>query len=168
MTAIDRRSLLETLDRFVCLASGDGDLSAIVLPRARVTENGRIVALDDLLWRSTALTPYRLEFADEEAGQAGCHATFLEADQGGIFGLRIKVEIGGLISEIESTIARKGDSNAFAVHRLVSADPLFERVESNCLPRETLIGIADAYFDAVEASDGTNAPIADHCKRIEN
>jgi hypothetical protein len=36
------------------------------------------------------------------------------------------------------------------------------------LSRDKLIKIADAYFDAVEASDGTNAPIADRCTRIEN
>ena len=168
MTVIDRLSLLATLDRYVRAQYQGGDLSQILSTRARATENGRDVGTDHPLRRGISPTSYRLQFADEATGQVGCHATFQEGDATGIYGLRIKVEPDGRISELESTIARKGDSNAFAVHRLVNPDPLFDRIEPTHLSREKLIEIAGAYFDAVEASDGTNAPIADRCTRIEN
>jgi hypothetical protein len=168
MTANDRASLLAILDDFIRAQAGGSDLGAMLAPGARATENGREVAIDHPFWRKLVLTPYRVEFADAAAGQVGCHATFQEGEAPGIVGLRMKVGVDRKISELEWTVARKGDSNAFAVHRLVNADPVFARVEPQRMPRERLIEVADAYFDAVEASDGTNAPIADDCARIEN
>ena len=165
---VNRASLLATLDRYVRTQAQGGDLSEILSMRARATENGRDVGTNHPFWRGISPTPYRLQFADEATGQVGCHATFQEGDATGIYGLRIKVETDGRISELESTIARKGNSNAFALHRLVNPDPLFDRTEPTHLSRERLIRIADAYFDAVEASDGTHAPIADRCTRVEN
>jgi hypothetical protein len=164
----DRASLLATLDDFVRAQASGSDLSAMLAPGARSTENGRDVAIGHPFWRTIAVTPYRLEFADEAAGQVGCHATFQEGGAPGIVGLRMRIGADRKISELEWTVARKGDSNAFAVHRLVNADPLFARVEARQASREKLIEMADAYFDAVEASDGTNAPIAEQCARIEN
>ena len=168
MTANARASLLATLDDFIRVHTGGGNVDALLASGARATENGREVAVDHPFWRSITLTPYRLEFADEAAGQVGCHATFQEGEASGIVGLRMKVGADRKITELEWTVARKGDSNAFAVHRLVNADPLFARVEPKQASREKLIEMANAYFDAVEASDGTHAPIADNCVRIEN
>jgi hypothetical protein len=162
---LDRAGLSAVLDRYLELRHGGRDVSGLLGPQAHTAD-----AAGDRSWTTAAPTGYRLMFADETRGEVGCHATFTQDDLVGIYALRLKVEGNGSISEVESLFARKGDSNAFAPHRLKEPDPLFERVEPQATrsSRSALIAAADAYFDAVERSDASGAPIAAKCDRIEN
>ncbi len=169
MQSLDRASLISVLDRYLDVRHGGGDASDLLAPNARSTENGLPIA-DAGFWTRAKPTAYRVTFADEAGGEVGCHATFTENDLVGIYGLRLKVDRSGRIIEAESLIARKGDSNAFAAHRLTAPDPIYDRVEppATRLSRKQLVAAANSYFDAVEKSDATGAPIAERCDRVEN
>ena len=168
MPMLDRAALLSVLDRYLDALHRGGDANAMFAPSARVTENGSSNASN--FWTSARPTGYRLVFADEESAEVGCHATFSENEMIGICSLRLKFDGSGRIAEAESLVARKGDSNAFAPHRLTTPDPVYERIEplASRLSRDRLVAAADAYFDAVERSDAAGAPIAERCDRIEN
>ena len=168
MPLLDRAALISVLDRYLDALHRGADASAMFAPSARVTENGSPSGSD--LWASAKPTGYRLVFADETSAEVGCHATFSENELVGIYSLRLKIGGNERITEAESLVARKGDSNAFAAHRLTAPDPVYERIEPQAsrLSREKLIAAADAYFDAVERSDAAGAPIAERCDRIEN
>jgi hypothetical protein len=168
MPSLDRAALLAVLDRYLEALHGGRDASATLAPSAHMTENGAPSVSG--FWKTARPTRYRLVFADETRGEVGCHATFTENDLVGIYSLRLKIDDSGRISQAESLVARKGDSNAFAAHRLSAPDPVYERIEPKAtrLSREMLIAAADAYFDAVEKSDAAGAPIAERCDRIEN
>lgn len=170
MQSLDRASLISILDRYLDLRSRGNDASEMLAPKARLTENGVPVALNAGVWATAKPTGYRLTFADETTGEVGCHTTFSETDLVGIHGLRLRVDERGQILEAEGLVARKGDSNAFAAHRLIAPDHIYERIEPvrGQLSRGQLVAAADSYFDAVERSDGGDAPIAPQCDRIEN
>lgn len=168
MQSLDRAGLISVLDHYLELRHAGGDAGAWLAPNGRSTENG--VIADAGFWAKAKPTAYRVTFADEERGEVGCHATFTENELVGIYGVRLKVGRDGRVMEVESLIARKGDSNAFAPHRLTAPDPVYERIEPPATrrSREQLVAAADAYFDAVEKCDATGAPIAERCDRIEN
>jgi hypothetical protein len=170
MPLLDRAGLSAVLDRYLEHRHAGRDVGGLLGPRARTVEYGVIEAGSDKSWTAAAPTGYRLVFADEARGEVGCHATFIQDDLVGIYALRLKVESDGRVGEVESLFARKGDSNAFAAHRLKEPDPLFARIEPEAArsSRATLIAAADAYFDAVERSDASAAPIAKKCERFEN
>lgn len=170
MPLLDRSALSAMLESYVGLRHRGDDADALLAANAHVTENGTVAAPGAGFWPDAKPSDYRLVFADETMGEVGCHATFTENDFVGIYSLRLKVDGDGKIAEAESLVARKGDSNAFAPHRLSRPDPVFEAIEPEATrsPRSKLIAAADAYFDAVERSDAAGAPIAARCDRIEN
>lgn len=168
MNLPDRTTLLAILDGFIAAKHRGDEIASMLARGARATENG--AASPDEFWRHVMPTAYRLAFADATTGEAGCHATFNEGPLVGISSLRLRLDASGQIAEIESLVARKGDSNAFSPHRLTAPNPLFDRVEEVATRRSRaeLIAIADAYFNAIEASNGEGAAISVNCDRIEN
>lgn len=165
----DRAGLVSVLDRYLDARHRDRSVSAMLADNAVMTENGAPADVKGF-WAGARPTAYRLTFADGSRGEVGCHATFTEGDRVGIYSLRLKLDTRGYIAETEALVARKGDSNAFAAHRLSIADPIYERIEpsSTRLSRDALIAAADRYFDAVEQTDAGSAPISSRCERIEN
>ena len=151
-------------------AARGGDVGGLLAPDALTIAYGQAEAEAGRFWTAATPTGYRLVFADEACGEVGCHATFTEGEVVGIYALRLKVDGDGRVGEMESLFARKGDSNAFAPHRLKTPDPLFARIEpaAGRSSRAAPVAAADAYFDAVEHSDAGRAPIAERCERIEN
>lgn len=99
----------------------------------------------------------------------GCHASVLEGDFAAAVSVRLKVE-AGQITQIERLVTRRGEAGVVAPHRWVEVDPAYGRVEPEPtrLDRAALIAAADAYFDAVEAHDGSGLAVTDGCNRIEN
>lgn len=164
----DRAALLSILDRYVSLRLAGDDAASLLAASFRQTENGAVVAADGGFWNEVSPTGYRLSFCDPSAGQVACHATFTEDALVGIYALRLRVNGNGQIEEAETLVARKGDSNAFAPHRLTAPNEVFALPVTTAEARTRLVEIADAYFDAVENSDTGVSVIARDCDRIEN
>lgn len=168
MSLPDRATLLSILDLYIAERHAGRDAAALLDEGARKTENGAVVDAGGGFWGGVIPTGYRLTFCDPSAGQVGCHATFRENDLVGIYALRLRVNGSNKIEDAEVLVARKGDSNAFAPHRLLVPNEAFEQSVRSIDKRERLIEIANAYFDAVETSDTSATVIAPDCDRIEN
>lgn len=133
------------------------------------TENGEPAEILGGVWDTATAIPWRHVFADAESGEAGCHASVLEGDFAAAVSVRLKVE-AGQITQIERLVTRRGEAGVVAPHRWIEVDPAYGRVEpvASRLDRAVLIAAADAYFDAVEAHDGSGLAVTDDCNRIEN
>lgn len=142
--------------------------SAFSLPFAKkvqFTENNQPLDLGDGLWNvTTGLGNYKLYVADTQAQQVGFLGSVLENGRPVLLALRLKID-ERKISEMESLVYRGN-----GVAALTTPDALYTAAvpEPTRIPRAQLIAAAEAYFDAIERSDASLAPIDPACERLEN
>lgn len=149
------------------------------LPLARhvvFTENGVQLRLGDGLW-ATASAPghYKLYVPDPEDGEVGFYGTVFENGTPVLFALRLKVDYG-LISEIETIVARSSGSSNFpsagkTLEEKGHPRPQFEQdtPASERMSRADLVRVANSYFTGLGANTGQNtAPFWPTCNRWEN
>lgn len=165
-------------------AAVDGYLDALVArdparlalaPGARFTENGQELSLGDGLWGSATPEPAPLRaahVADLEAGQVALFASVAEHGQRCLVGVRLRLDEEGRLAEAEQLVCRPGhslfdlfDPDGMARDRphLREAAPARARAT-----RAELEAVANAYFDGIEADDGSAIPVTDECIRFEN
>ena len=116
-------------------------------------------------------TTYRLYLLDPASGGAALQSVIKENGALTSFFLRLKIA-DKKITEIETIVTRKNESNVFSPEKLTAPDPLWAQVvpASERATREQLIAAANAYFDAIETQGGNYkpAPFAADCNRFEN
>lgn len=137
-------------------------------PAVRFTENTQQLPLGSGLWRTIrGRSPGGQCFADPGRGQVAYWGVVDELRGPSILGVRLKVD-GRLISEVETLLVRGGayfqpesiEGSAPGLHDVVAPE---ERAS-----RETLVGVAHRYFDAIEQTDGDRIPLASDCVRVVN
>jgi hypothetical protein len=154
---------------------------AASLPTTRnvkYTENGVRLAMGDGLWQTAAAMPtYRLDVIDEDAGQVGLIGRINENGNNNWYGVRLKVEQGKQVSEIEVLISRSisgGGSAAGggpAPGNNTEPHPLMAQVipADKRATREQLSAAGDAYFTGLDTEEsGRNVPFSPDCQRREN
>ncbi len=166
----DRACLVGTMDSYLgaMVAHEPGRLK--VTPGVRFTEDGAPLKLGDGLWATNGgLGPFRLDFDDPEAGQAGALVTVKENGNIALMAIRLKV-VGGRISQVETVLARKGELQSLQTDLLQSPLPIFKEdvPAARRSSRAELEKITNLYFDAIEQADGSIVPFARDGFRIEN
>jgi hypothetical protein len=142
--------------------------SAFSLPFAKkvqFTENNQELDLGDGLWNVTSgLGKYKLYVADTQSQQVGFLGTVLENERPVILALRLKID-ERKISEMESLVYRGNGAAS-----LQTPDALFtsEVAEPQRVPRAQIVAATEAWFDAIERSDASLAPLDPACERTEN
>lgn len=163
----DRTCLIGFVDQYLA-ALAKRDPSALpVAKRVRFTENGVALKLGEGLWgTATAVGSYKIYVADPQARQIGFIGVAREHGTPVMLGLRLKV-VKARITEIETLVGRSTLSGA---DKVMAPNPAFAAVlpPTERSSREQLIAIANLYFDSIEQSDGTVAPITADCERMEN
>jgi len=154
------------------------DASKLPVTRnVKYTENGVRLNLNDGLWNTaTAMPTYRVDVIDEEAGTVGLLGVIDENGNRNRFAVRLKVEKGRQISEIETLIVRKimGDDSAdITVKGKVHAEPhplMMEEIPpERRMPRAKLESIGNSYFTGLDTDNhGSNVPFDPECQRREN
>jgi len=153
------------------------DASALpVTENVKYTENGVRLNLTDGLWNTvTAMPTYRVDVIDEEAGQVGLLGRIDENGNNNWFAVRLKVEKGKLISEIENLVVRNismgPPPEGMAFSSPAEPHPLMLQIipEDKRLPRHELISIGNSYFTGLDTdNDGANVPFDPDCQRREN
>src|SRR6516225_3080883 len=138
----------------------------------KFTENSRVLTLGDGAWKTaTGLGTFRIEFADQQGGQAGFIGVLKEGSKSTMLAVRLKV-VGHRISEVETILARVslgGDAD-LAPSRLTTARPAWARIvpEAERSSRDEMIKVANSYYEGIGVSKGDIAKFADDCHRIEN
>lgn len=171
--ACDRACLTGFMDGyFAALAAHDASKLPLRAD-ARYTENGQVLATSDGLWRTASgLPPYRIDIVDEAEGSIVMLGLIEENSNFNHLAVRIKVEKGREISEIEALVGRNTMSgNASIPETLKTPHPAFlEKVpEASRLSRAELIAIADSYFTGLDTEEsGRDVPFDPRCQRKEN
>ena len=181
----------QILDAMVRCCPCDLPLAADV----RYTENGLDVDIGEGLWKTVdALRGYGITLADPETGQGGWFGALNEFNLFALLALRFKTR-GGLISEIESVIARpelaaavikqgtgerevelKGATFTMFVPPLLAnldpdafGQPAPALVQSSpARDKQSLTDAVGRYYDAFITRNASLAPIAADCVRREN
>ena len=144
----------------------------------KYTENGVRLAMGDGLWQTAAAMPtYRLDVIDDEAEQVGLIGRISENGNNNWYGVRLKVEPGGKVSEIEVLISRNisagpsGPVGGAPPKQNTEPHPLMAQVipADKRMARAELARISDSYFTGLDTEEsGRNVPFAPECQRREN
>ncbi|MDB6012213.1 MAG: hypothetical protein JWL65_4463 [Gammaproteobacteria bacterium] len=142
-------------------------------PHYRYTENGARIPLGEALWVTfNSFGKYRHDVADPQTGGIATFVSLTENHElpfSDLLAVRLKV-VDRKITEIETVV----DRHARAAENLPPQDPswmeVMQRVEpeSTRVSRETLKKGALAYMRAIAFHDGSLAPFAKSCIRLEN
>jgi hypothetical protein len=185
----DRTCLLGIADAYLAALVAHDPSKAPLAPNAKFTEQTKVLAVGEGLWRTVTEGPttFTLPVPDAATGQIGM-IVMLKANMPPTPGpaltaappppeapgpvavqlaLRLKVQ-NRRITEAEHLIARI--TNAGQLANLQTPRPgLLRPVPSaERAPRNVMLMIANAYYDAIEQSNGDVVPFADDCGRREN
>jgi hypothetical protein len=141
----------------------------------KYTENGVRLTLGDGLWQTASAMPtYRVDVIDEHTQQVGLLGRILEGGNNNWYAVRLKVEPGRRISQIETLVARNlsaGAGPAGARKSPTEPHPLMmkEIPTGKRDSRTTLIEAGNAYFQGLDQDDsGAHVPFSPDCQRREN
>lgn len=169
----DRACLTGFMDNyFEALAAHDASRLPLQAD-ARYTENGQPLAVTDGLWgTASGLPPYRIDIPDVATGTIVMIGLIEENTNYNFFTVRLKVEKGQSISEIETVVGRNAmTGNPTIPETLKTPHPaFFDKVpEEHRLSRAELVEIADSYFTGLDTEEsGRDVPFDPACQRKEN
>jgi hypothetical protein len=133
------------------------------------SENDVPLRLGEALWRTASgLGGYRLILADPATGNVGFMGTIRENGKAAALVLRLKID-GGRVAEAETLVLRN-ENTAASLEKAGAPDALLRETvpAADRLPRATLVGLANTYFEAIEQGNGGVAPFDADCNRFEN
>jgi hypothetical protein len=141
----------------------------------KYTENGVRLTLGDGLWQTAAAMPtYRLDVIDEEAGAVGMIGRISENGNNNWYGVRLKVEPDGKVSQIETLLNRStggGGGPPGGAKVQTEVHPLMAQVipENKRLSRAELARIGNTYFTGLDTEESSKGvPFSPDCQRREN
>ena len=179
----DRDCLRGALLRYMNAVAKNEPNDAGIIVGFRQTENAEVKRVGTGTWQSvTALGEVQRLFMDPVTGQAAYFGLVQEGATLAVASVRVKV-VDGQVAEAEWYIGRpgqlgmQGDVGADGANAgpydppnfLANPPPRERNVPVNeRLSRATLVGVANSYFDAITAHDGSIMLIQPACQRIEN
>ena len=171
--ACDRACLVSLADAYVAALAARDPKRAALADNIAFVENVKRLAPGEGLWASavSAHSTYRIYVPDPDAGSIGIMTVVDRETAHGIepaqLAVRLKVE-AGRITEAEHLVAAIENDEARA-HLAVPRPNLTATVEERArMPRAALATIAASYYDSLDLSDGSLAPFAEDCQRLEN
>jgi hypothetical protein len=173
----DRACLKTTLDQYLNAVTKHDPAAAPLLVGFRQTENATVIKLGSGVWKTvTNLGKVQRRYFDAVSGQAGFFGIVEENGVPAIVTLRLKVD-NKKITEAEWVISRKGDpglngpagGNVFDIDNLIANPPPERTIPKEArLARESMIGVANSYFDGITTHDGSIIQALPGCPRLEN
>ena len=167
----DRACLTGVMDRYLAALAAH-DPAGVPLNRdARFTENTAVLAIGkEGLWRSATTMPgaFRIYAVDVPGGQVGLMAEMEAWGNPVLAAIRLKL-VNGQITEAEHVVTTNALRPA-ALANLAAPRPEFaaDVPPAERSSRQTMVNIADSYFESIEHADGSLAPFGEHCVRHEN
>ncbi len=155
------------------------DPSALPTTRnVKYTENGVRLSLGDGLWQTASQMPtYRLDVIDEESEQVGLLGRINENGNNNWFAVRLKVEPGNKVSQIEVLANRSisagpsGPVGGAPPKQNTEPHPLMAQLipADKRMSRARLAEIGDSYFTGLDTQESSkNVPFSPDCQRREN
>jgi hypothetical protein len=164
----DRPCLVNLMDRYLA-AAVKHDPSGLPIARdAKFVENLQQIPVGKGLWETAkgGPTEFKIYVADPVAGQIGFMGVMQDKGNPVLLGARLKL-VNGNITEIDHMVSPLKDPLPAGL--LKPRPGLIQKIQtSERVSREQMRKAANAYYDAIEQSDGKVAPFADECQRREN
>jgi hypothetical protein len=170
----DRACLSGILDQYLAAMVAHDASRAPLARKVRYTENAVQLPLAEGLWfTATGLTNYRIRVLDTTGGAIGFvgmvdeHTATPDKPRPVILALRLKIE-HRQITQAEAVVVRTVRESSLPnlkTPRPAWAEPL---APNERRPREELIRVSHAYFQAIERNDASGVPFDPECNRLEN
>jgi hypothetical protein len=166
----DRQCLVTLMQNYLA-ALVKHDPKAVPLDKeVKFTENTANIPVGDGLWvtASGGPTEFQVYAADPVTQQVACLVVMKEnSNVPVLFGARLAMR-RGKIAEAEHHVVR--DGIAYAMPNLQKPRPglVDDLGPADRTPRDRMLDIGLAYYDALTGEDGTLAPFAEECERREN
>lgn len=176
-TTCDRACLMSVLNRYLHSVLEHDPARASLSGAYRETQNAINFPRGEGIWRTaTALGPVERRYADPVSEQVAYYGILQEGGKQAIVTVRLGVA-GREVTEAEWYIARDGDTglpgakppNAWNPPSLIANPPPERTVPaSDRLPRETMVAIANSYYDGIVSHNGKVVLAHPGCNRFEN
>jgi hypothetical protein len=164
----DRACLVALMDQYLAAVVKHDQSGVPIAKDVKLIENLKATPVGKGLWETASGGPteFKIYVADPDAGQIGFMGVIQDKNKPVLLGARLKLA-DGKISEIDHMVS---PLNEPLVAGLLKPRPgLITKIsESERVSREQMLKAANAYYDAIEQSDGNVAPFADECQRREN
>jgi len=162
-----RDCLIRLADDYIAALVAHDPSRIAFAPDVRFVENIQRKKPGEGLWKTASggATKFRIYVPDPVTGQVGFMGMMEDAGKPLMIGLRLKV-FDGRITEAEHVLAPI--TNERNLSFLQEARPIFSTPVKNPMPRWQMLGIAHAYYEAVDYNDGHLAPMDKDCERREN
>jgi hypothetical protein len=164
----DRACLIALMDQYLAAVVKHNPAGVPIAKDVKLVENLKTTPVGKGLWETATggATEFKIYVADPVAGQIGFMGVIQDQGKAVLLGARLKLE-KGKITEIDHMVSPLNDPLPAG---LIKPRPgLITKLNSSeRVPREQMRKAANAYYDAIEQSDGNVAPFADECQRREN
>jgi hypothetical protein len=166
----DRQCLVDLMKNYLAALVAHNPAAVPFDKDVKFTENTANIPVGDGLWVTASGGPseFQIYAADPVMQQVACLVMMKENKNDNILlGIRLALR-RGKISEAEHHAVR--ESLTYAMPNLQKPRPgLVEDIAAtDRTPRDQMLDIGLAYYDALTGEDGTLAPFAEECERREN
>ena len=166
----DRACLEGMIDKYLAALAAKDPARLPLTKDARFTENGVTLKPGDGLWGTVdGIGDYRLSFVDPDTEQAGAFVTVKESGRQVLLALRLQIQSGSRISQIETMVARTPLRAGMPAPAMTPKPVFYADVPpAERRSRGQMMAITNSYFDGLEHATGALTPFDPHCQRIEN
>jgi hypothetical protein len=169
----DRACLEGFIDRYLQALVAHDPARLPLVRDVKFTENGQALKLGDGLWGTVeGLGDYKLTFVDPETAEAGAFVTVRESGRQALLALRLHIQSGARISQVETLVSRVTPGQGFGGGKppVMTKKPVFYQdvAPVDRADRAHLQAITDSYFEGLEHATDRLTPFDPNCQRIEN
>ena len=165
----NRMSLIHMMDQYLAALVAHDASEVPLSSDVKLVENTEVTPIGKGLWETATSGPtdFKIYVADPVSGQIGFLGVIGENDKPTIAAIRFKIA-DGQITEIDHLIVHADDRPLNPNMSHVRSDFLEPVPQSERVPREDMLKIANSYYEAIVQDNGDVAPFADVCQRREN
>ena len=169
----DRACLEGFIDRYLDALTAHDPSRLPLTKDVKFTENGAELKLGDGLWGTAeARGDYRLTFVDPDTAEAGAFVTLRESGRQALVGVRLHIQSGRFISQIETLVSRVTPGQGFGGGKppVMTPKPVFyaDVAPGARRSRAQMMAIVDSYFEGLQEATETLTPFDPNCQRMEN
>ena len=166
----DREPLIRLMDQYLA-AVVKHDPSGLPLgSNVKLVENTNPTPIGEGLWKTMTGGPteFKVYVSDPFSNQIAFLGVIESDGKPRFLSARLKV-VNGQITEIDHMVSPLGMDNGAPETLIKPREGLVTKLTAaERVPRDQMIKAAMGYYEAIEFSDGTLAPFADECQRVEN
>lgn len=156
------------MDRYLEVIVTNEPSGLPVSDNLKVTENGYPIQLGQGLFEIASEFTYKQYLIDPETNQVSIFGVVKETMLLANVMIRLKVE-DDKITEIETIIARQGESSIARPEKMKEPKPIYDQVldAPERTPRKEMIAAAHSYFEGIE-NNTADVPFHPECNRTAN